>query len=341
MIVFQFQSSLPTACRATQLNHTLVDLLRDLSGRVNNADKRRIEVVLDEVSTCLAFLTRAKEIDRSTQAEDDLISQAPNPTFISLGKRGRQESEENDADTSTSGTAHGEAHVAASAGSNEDLDNVDEDLMRSRGSRATGYVGQNSEVQWLRSAQRQIEHPGAEPHEQPHGPPGSGNTAVSARSAALHKRRDNARASSREGSMRHITDSTFYLDSEELDLDVVVDPNEDPHPEVAERLFKCYFETVHSSFPLVPDSFEPEFRRYIKTLRTGGGYQIIDKWRAQMNLILAVGARYSHLTGAEWRGDDRDHLLYMMRATNLLGLKDTVMIISGPDLRLVQAVSRA
>jgi hypothetical protein len=58
-----------------------------------------------------------------------------------------------------------------------------------------------------------------------------------------------------------------------------------------------------------------------------------------MNLLLAIGAKYSHLTEAEWRGDDRDHLIYMLRATHLLGMKDTVMIIAGPDLRLVQAVS--
>jgi hypothetical protein len=191
--------------------------------------------------------------NHSTQAEDDLITQAPNPTFpVYLGKRDRQGSnEDDDNDTVVSGTAHGEAHVTASAGSNEDLDNLDEDLTRSRGSRATGYVGQNSEVQWLRSAQRQIEHPGAEPYGQLHGPPGTEQTAVTARSAALHVRRDNARDEFMEGSMRHITDSTFYLDNEELDLDMVVDPNEDPPPDVAERLFGCYFDTVHSSFPLV------------------------------------------------------------------------------------------
>jgi hypothetical protein len=58
-----------------------------------------------------------------------------------------------------------------------------------------------------------------------------------------------------------------------------------------------------------------------------------------MNLLLAIGAKYSHLIRADWRGDERDHLMYMLRATNLLGMKDTAMIISGPDLRLVQAVS--
>lgn len=57
-----------------------------------------------------------------------------------------------------------------------------------------------------------------------------------------------------------------------------------------------------------------------------------------MNLILAIGAKYSHLIGAKWRGDHRDHLIYMTRAVHLLGLKSTVMMISSPDLQLIQAV---
>lgn len=146
---------------------------------------------------------------------------------------------------------HGEAHVTASAGSNENLDNLDENLMRDRGSRATGYVGQNSEVQWLRSVQRQSEQTGSDLRDQPYGPPGSSRDAISARSDALHKRRGIAKENSRQGSMKHITDSTFYLDSEDIEFDIIVDPNEDPEPDVAERLFNCYFETVHPSFPLV------------------------------------------------------------------------------------------
>jgi hypothetical protein len=58
-----------------------------------------------------------------------------------------------------------------------------------------------------------------------------------------------------------------------------------------------------------------------------------------MNLIFAIGAKYSHLVGAKWKGDERDHLLYMTRAVRLLGLRDTLMIISAPDISTVQAVS--
>ncbi|KAH9869710.1 hypothetical protein IAQ61_006922 [Plenodomus lingam] len=55
------------------------------------------------------------------------------------------------------------------------------------------------------------------------------------------------------------------------------------------------------------------------------------------NLIFAIGAKYSHLIDAPWKGDERDHLIYMTRGVHLLGLKNTVMIISGPNLQLVQA----
>lgn len=127
--------------------------------------------------------------------------------------------------------------------------------MRTREARETGYVGQNSVVQWLSSVQRQTEHIGLEPRGQPYGPPGSDRIAVSARSDALHARQKTARDSFLPSLARHITDCTFYLDSDELDFDIITDPYMDPEPEVAKRLFDCYLRTVHPSFPLVSSSF--------------------------------------------------------------------------------------
>ncbi|KAF2030932.1 hypothetical protein EK21DRAFT_64343 [Setomelanomma holmii] len=300
--------------RATQLNYSLATLLRDLSDRVGSDDKQLIQDALED-------------------AEEDLMSQATSPSLVSLGKRHRKESSNGDDHVST---LHGEAYVTASAGSNEDLDHLDEDLMRTRESRETGYVGQNSEVQWLRSVQRQTEHTGSD-RRQPYGPPGAGQNAVSARADALHERRDNTKDDARQGSMQHITDSTFYLDSDNIEVDIVVDPYELPEPDIAERLLDCYFETVHPSFPLVPDAYRDQYRKYLASVNKNEPYQVPQKWRAQMNLLFAIGAKYSHLIGTDWAGDERDHLVYMTRAVHLLGLKDTVMIISGPDLNLVQA----
>ncbi|CAG5179628.1 uncharacterized protein ALTATR162_LOCUS9381 [Alternaria atra] len=174
------------------------------------------------------------------------LKRAPPPSPPPMSSERSREGHVEDED----GEAHGEAHVTASVGSNEDLDHLDEDLMRDHESRATGYVGLNSEVQWLRSAQRQTEDTGAEPYGQPHGPPGSTRDAASERSDALHDRRDDIQEHSRQGSMRYMNDTTFYLDSDDIETDIFVDPYEDPDPDIAEKLFNCYFETVHPSFPL-------------------------------------------------------------------------------------------
>jgi hypothetical protein len=182
-----------------------------------------------------------------TQATEDLISQGTSSTQISLGKRSRisMDSEEHTI------SGHGEAHVTASVGSNENLDHLDEDLLRSHESRAAGYMGLNSEVQWLSSVQRQTEHTGREPLKQSYGPPGKGPVAATARSDAFRERRSKAKDSSKQGSMPHITESTFYLDHESLNVDTTVDLYADPQHDVAERLFNCYYQTVHPSFPLV------------------------------------------------------------------------------------------
>lgn len=225
--------------------------------------------------------------------------------------------------------------MTASVGSNEDLDFLDEDLMRDPHARETGYMGQNSEVQWLRSVQRQAERSNTDPRGQRYGPPGASTEAIDERSDALHERRQNARP----GSMHHITDATFYLDSDDIEIDIAVDPREMPSPEIAEKFFACYIDTVHGTFPLMPANFEDQFRRYIQASKHGHPFFVPDGWRATMNLLFAIGAKYSHLVGAEWRGDERDHLIYMTRAVQLLGLKDTLTFLAAPSLDKIQAVS--
>jgi hypothetical protein len=248
-----------------------------------------------------------------------------------LGKRSRNG--DSSADIS-SGNNHGEAHVTASVGSNEDIEFLDEDLLRTRESRETGYVGQNSEVQWLRTVQAQAERLEEKPSNLPYGPPGASRNAAAERSQALHERRQ----AGNEKAMQHVTDATFYLDSDNIDLDIAVNPYGLPTPEIAQQLLDCYMETVHSSFPIIPPCFETQLRRFIELYKQHKSFQVPDKWRALMNVIFAVGAKHSHLMDAEWKGDERDHLIYMTRAVHLLGLNNTVMIISGPDLTLVQTV---
>lgn len=263
-----------------------------------------------------------------------MISPQPVPSVRSLGKRVRKSSVNVDSPEAKTPTKNsGEAHVTASVGSNEDLDFLDEDLMRTRESRETGFVGQNSEVQWLRSVQRQAESNETEQWGLPHGPPGTSDDAANQRSEALHQRREESNTA-----VRHVTDATFYLDSDNIELDIAVNPYELPDPEIAEQLLDCYMSTVHGSFPILPQSFEDQVRRFISSLKQNNAFQVPDRWRALLNLVFAIGVKYSHLIGTDWQGDERDHLVYMTRASHLLGMSNTVMLISGPDLSLVQAV---
>ncbi|KAH6644375.1 fungal-specific transcription factor domain-containing protein [Boeremia exigua] len=302
---------------AIDLNHTFVCLFRDLSTRLNEEDKKKLQDVINA-------------------AEDDMINaNSAAPSLISLGKRARKTSVSGSSDADHHAEKSGEAHVTASVGSNEDLDYLDEDLLRTRESRETGYVGQNSEVQWLRSVQRQSQNQEGEPYGLPYGPPGSSGHDVDQRFEALHQRR----LESGPTPTRHVTDATFYLDSDNIELDIVVNPYELPDPEIAERLLECYLSTVHNSFPIVPSSFEDQVRRFTFSLKQNRVFRVPDRWRALLNLVFAIGAKYSHLIGYEWQGPDRDHLVYMTRASRLLGMNDVVALTSEPDLTLVQATA--
>ncbi|KAF2186127.1 hypothetical protein K469DRAFT_687518 [Zopfia rhizophila CBS 207.26] len=161
----------------------------------------------------------------------------------------------------------------------------------------------------------------------PYGPPGSSNEAARQRADALHARQK----PSKRGRILHVTDSTIYLDRDDLDLDVVVDPYELLPPETAEKLFDCYMETVHSFFSILPDVFEEQFRKYNDFVKGHRPYQITGRWQAMLNVVLAIGAQYSHLIQAE-----RGHLVYMARASRILGLDKIATSLSAPSLTLIQ-----
>ncbi|KAF2868236.1 hypothetical protein BDV95DRAFT_610203 [Massariosphaeria phaeospora] len=294
-------------------NESLVSLLKDLSLRADNADKQLINDAL-----------QANE-------DEEPPSFAPTPADKTHGKRRRE-------DPVTSATLeegaeyeeHGEYLVTGSVGSNEEIHSVDEDLLRNKQSMETGFVGKNSEVQWLRTLQSLPEDA---PFEEPHGPPGNSTEAVGQRADALHQRR------SRPGTERrgHVTDFTFYLDSDDIAFDIIENPHEFPVPETAERLIETYFTTLHRSFPILPASSHAQFLRFFSARKEGAQFPVPDKWRALLNLVLAIGARYSHLIDAEWQGNHGDDTRYMIRAVRLLQGKQGAMVLATPDSMLIQA----
>lgn len=197
----------------------------------------------------------------------------------------------------------------------QSLDLLDEDLHINDRARATGFVGRNSEVQWLRAAalaqpERTDEEAGNFQRRGSYGP-GLGNEQISSYS--------------------------FWADSENVDINFFVDPYELPPLEIAERLLGCYMSKVHDSFPILPrKTFEDQFRKYFTALADGNAPRLSPKWQAILNLVFAIGAKYSHLSKASWRADERDHLIYQARARTF-GLNDAT-ITSHSDVPQIQSL---
>ncbi|KAF2259417.1 hypothetical protein CC78DRAFT_585988 [Lojkania enalia] len=290
----------------TEQNLELTNLLKELSSRVDEKDRTKISNVLGTVGD-----------DMSTTS----VSLSPN----TLGKRPRREPPRN------GDLADAPDGVSGSLGSNEEIDLLDEDLLRSRESRATGFFGQNSEVQWLRSLRFQMQGSDNVLSGLSHGAPPVGDESDLRPTGSYP-------AFSRTGSNLHVADSAFYLDAENLDVtELLVNQWELPSPDMAESLFNCYMTTVHISFPILPKVYELQFRKLYNSIRQQRPLPVSDKWQAILNLVFAIGARYSHLTNAPWQAEPNDHLIYMVRALRLLQLENTVMIISHPDLSTIQA----
>ncbi|CAN9474373.1 unnamed protein product [Alternaria alternata] len=154
------------------------------------------------------------------------MTRPPPPTpALSRGKRARRASSShaNDDARSTASAEGGETHVSASVGSNEDLDFVQEDILRTEDADNTGYMGRNSQVQWLRALETKIEHPERESSDLPYGPPGAEGDAFNQRAKALRGRQqhgDNRQSPHNDQFLGYY----FYLDKSNIDIDIG-----DPH----------------------------------------------------------------------------------------------------------------
>lgn len=275
----------------------MVALLRDLRQRVTCEEQARIDTLLTTVTSDIADAASAlhRPLDKPYEAEN---------------------SEE-----------LGEAHISAEVGSSGDLDLVDEDLMLDEQTRASGFIGKASEIQWLRKLHTEG---GNDKEDGPYGPPGHDRESATERLAALrHRQRINPVP------LIRTSKANYYLDQEPLETDLIADPMEMPPFDLAERLIMAYMDSCHNSFPfLAKKAVMGEFYRYYAATQRGKPHNPPQKWLATMNLVFAIGAVYSHLTAAEWCVDDRDHLVYYSRAC-MLGLKDPWWF-SHPDLPQMQ-----
>ncbi|KAL1596299.1 hypothetical protein SLS60_008944 [Paraconiothyrium brasiliense] len=238
---------------ATDKNKDLVLLLRELSLRQNldQSDKARIHDALQGYEDDSSSTVSARTLKRRK---------------LSVSEELKKEDDERPF------TAR---HARPAVDSEEGLARLDEDLLRSRKSRSTGFVGQGAGVHWLRSLQDQAKTEGVDQKTIPD----TSNAITTLEYASTRKLNP----------FTPVTEASFYLDSDSSELDMDVDPYELPAREMAEKLLECYMRTVHKSFPILPAQFEDQFRRYFQAVKAERPFSVPDKWLAILNIVFAIG----------------------------------------------------
>lgn len=209
----------------------------------------------------------------------------------------------------------GEYTASARAGSTESLDCIDEDYNRNATVRATGYHGKNSEVAWMQRLKRQTAQNSAEHgdgvHDDEEDSLQDGQT-----SPTLHNDQF-------DSDFTPISESTYHCDDLTLNPPEYVNAFEMPPQATGNMLFQSYLETVHPAFPIIGKStFISQYQAYQLSQDQS---KINQNWLAILNLVFAIGAKYSHLIQAEWRGHEIDHLIYFTRARKLGFNSDTIL----------------
>lgn len=233
------------------------------------------------------------------------------------------------ADVGETAGSGAESEVSAGKGSNGAADRTDEDFTREQ-ARSTGFLGKNSEVTWLQRLRRENEDGGQAGDRQSQRMADITFSTSSVSSQRAHGDRPSGPFPERKYASP-VHDSSYHLDDMSISTFEAVDPYEIPTSEVAHQLFNAYIVRVHPSFPVIGKlNLTDQFHRFI----SGVVPRPPDQWLAIVNLIFAISAKYSHLVQADWKGDDRDHLIYFTRA-RLLSMNSETMF-QHPDLQQIQ-----
>jgi hypothetical protein len=216
-----------------------------------------------------------------------------------------------------------ESDASAGAGSTGALDRTEEDFTREM-ARQTGFMGKNSEITWLQRL-RQENQDSKRETKQP------GTTSKAAVGSRQSKQTTGDDSSNDPVPSSSVYETSYHLDDLSITTLEHVDPYEVPTPETAQNLFHAYLTRVHPAFPIVGKlNLAAQFQKFV----SGQASRPPEKWLAILNLIFAISAKYSHLTHADWKADERDHLIYFTRARLLSVNSETVF--QHPDLQVIQ-----
>jgi hypothetical protein len=184
-------------------------------------------------------------------------------------------------------------------------DPIEEDFNKDKMSQATGFIGAHSGRAWLHQLKRKglrLEDTSWQGSETP----------------------DDYFADS-------ISSVNYFLDDEELSVDLSVQPFTIPPQDVADELLDTYFDMLHPGFPIVGKTvFLHQYRRLYSEPQS----KPPKKWLAIFNLILAIAAQHLSLTYFDEADEWHDPSKYFSRGS-MLGLADTPLI-PHPDIQQAQ-----
>ncbi|KAH8635806.1 hypothetical protein IG631_07640 [Alternaria alternata] len=192
-----------------------------------------------------------------------------------------------------------------------------------------GFPGQISEVQWLQSLRNRVQAVETVPVS-----PGDSATQLSQPTSPVF---DASSAPISATPLPRISATNYYLDDEDIKLQNCGNPFELPQKHTAALLFQCYAQTVQSSFPILPVTIEHQLQQYYTLVHTGQAIHYPQRWFALVNLVFAIGTKFSHSTQTGWRSEELDHVVYSSRAFHLLSMNDSIIALSTPDLLTTQA----
>ncbi|KAK4866858.1 hypothetical protein LT330_008021 [Penicillium expansum] len=177
---------------------------------------------------------------------------------------------------------------------------VDEDLDRNEETRAAGFFGKNSEVNWIRKLESGVGIKSAQDHQQ----------------QSLEKQIP-------------ISMMDYHLDSLDIPFIEPCDPLAVPPRELADRYFDAYLTNVHPTFSAIRKmTFISQYQKFFNNASTPP-----RKWLAILNMIFAIGCRYCRLIDHPQSTGEED-LLYLTRARHL-GLHSNVLF-EHTDLQQIQ-----
>lgn len=167
-----------------------------------------------------------------------------------------------------------------------DTDTVGEDLNRSENSRATGYMGKNSDVAWMRQLDaglsRQEKHTVSSEETRQYLLPIEPSTA----------------------SMSYHLNHGHSYSTEGLDAFAL------PAKPLADHLFHVFLNEAHIVLPIIrKDLFIGQYQR----LYTNPSKRPGKKWLAVFNLVLAIGSRFSRAS-RQYEQDIGDEQMFLSRA---------------------------